>query len=55
MIFNVPNLAQTEPVFVLRDTACISKVFSMKEHKAEAGFDIFVHAVLHLITVGEGR
>lgn len=27
MIFNVPNLAQTESVFVLRDAACISEVF----------------------------
>lgn len=55
MIFNVPNLAQTESVFVLRDTACISKVFSMKGHKAEARFDIFLHTVLHFITIGEGR
>lgn len=30
MIFNVPNLAQKESVFVLRDTRYISKVFSMK-------------------------
>ena len=56
-----PNLALTESVFVRRDTACISKsvffvfFFSMKGPKAEAGFDIFLHAVLHFITIGEGR
>lgn len=55
MIFNVPNLAQTESVFVLRETACIYKVFSMKGRKAEAGFDIFLHTILHFITIGEGR
>lgn len=55
MIFNVPNLAQTESVFVLRDTFCISEVFSMKGCKAEEGCDIFVHTVLHFITIGEGR
>ncbi len=55
MIFNVPNLAQTESVFVLRETAYIYKVFSMKGRKAEAGFDIFLHTILHFITIGEGR
>lgn len=37
MIFNVPNLALTESVLVLRDPACFSEVFSMKGRKAEAG------------------
>ena len=53
-----PNLALTESVFVRHDTACISEsvfFFSMKGRKAEAGFDIFLHAVLHFITIGEGR
>lgn len=54
MIFNVPNLAQTESVFVLRDTACISEVFSIKGREAEAGFDISLQTVLHFITIGEG-
>lgn len=43
MIFNVPNLAPTESVFVLRDTTCISEVVSMKGCEVEAGFQIFLH------------
>lgn len=55
MIFNVPNLAVTESTFVLCDSACFffSEMFSMKGHRAEAGFDIFLHTVLHFITTGE--
>lgn len=61
MIFNVPNLALTESVFMPRDTAryffsssLILKCLPMKGREAEAGFDIFLHAVLHFITIGEG-